>query len=188
MAIATPPVSPANLQVYTFSQQGQIPLRPQALWRIERGVVRTLTWNEEGTLIPLGFWGVGDVVGQPLSRLNPFQIECLTSVEATALPSHLWHQALDTLLFQAQQTQEFLTIIRQERVQQRLQHFLTWLGHKFGRTVETGRLIDLPLTHREIAEAIGTSRVTVTRLLSQLEREGMINRPYRQFLILRQGY
>lgn len=40
--------------------------------------------------------------------------------------------------------------------------------------VEQGQLIDLRLTHQEIAEVIGTTRVTVTRLLKQFEREAII--------------
>ncbi|HEY9739297.1 MAG TPA: helix-turn-helix domain-containing protein [Coleofasciculaceae cyanobacterium] len=32
---------------------------------------------------------------------------------------------------------------------------------------------------------IGTTRVTVTRLLNQFEREGVISRPRRHFIVLR---
>lgn len=54
-----------------------------------------------------------------------------------------------------------------------------WLAQKFGREVEQGQLIDLRLTHTDIAEVIGGTRVTVTRLLSQFEQDGIINRPRR---------
>jgi CRP-like cAMP-binding protein len=36
-------------------------------WLIETGVVKTYTWNEEGNQIILGYWGMGDLIGQPLS-------------------------------------------------------------------------------------------------------------------------
>lgn len=72
----------ADLMLHTFRHRGLIPLRSNALWLLERGAVRTLTWSEEGKVVTLGYWGSGDVVGQPLSNVQPYQIECLTSFEA----------------------------------------------------------------------------------------------------------
>jgi CRP-like cAMP-binding protein len=179
--------SPATLMQRSFSRRDLIPLEPDALWRITWGAVRTLTWNEEGTPTTLGYWGPGDVVGQPLSRIQPYQIECLTSVEVSYIPLHQYHQALDAIFLHIQQAEELLNIIRHERMHYRLQQLLVWLATKFGRKVNSGRLIDLRLTHQAIAEAIGTTRVTVTRLLNQFEREGLISRPKRHFIVLRDG-
>jgi CRP-like cAMP-binding protein len=72
-----------NLRQQVFSHRDLIPLQPNSLWRIERGVVRPLTWTETGTPVTLGYWGAGDVVGQPLSRISLYQIECLTSAEVS---------------------------------------------------------------------------------------------------------
>ena len=46
-----------------FNRRDKIPPRPDVLWLIQRGVVRTLTLAEEGTVIALGYWGPGDIVG-----------------------------------------------------------------------------------------------------------------------------
>lgn len=177
--------SPTDLMQRTLSCRDLIPLQPDALWKITWGVVRTLTWDEEGTPATLGYWGPGDVVGQPLSRIEPYQIECLTSVEAELIPFHQSHQALDALFLHIQQAEELLSIVRHERMHCRLQQILVWLAQKFGREVNSGRLIDLRLTHQAIAEVIGTTRVTVTRLLNQFEREGVISRPRRHYIVLR---
>ena len=45
--------------------------------------------------------------------------------------------------------------------------FLEWLDKRFGEDVENGRLLNLRLTHQDIAETLGTTRVTVTRILNQ---------------------
>ncbi|MGQ4646152.1 helix-turn-helix domain-containing protein [Lyngbya aestuarii] len=176
--------SPTNLRQRTFSRRDSLPLRPDGLWQIARGAVRTLTWNQEGTLITLGYWGPGDVVGQPLSKIQPYQVECLTSVEVSYIPSHQYYQALDAIMSNIQQSEEMLNIIRHERMPYRLHQLLIWLGNKFGRDVNSGRLIDLRLTHQGLAEAIGTRRVTVTRILNQFEREGIISRPRRNFIVI----
>lgn len=180
--------SSAHSMQRSFSYRDLIPLQADALWHIKWGAVRTLTWNEEGTPITLGYWGPGDVVGQPLSRIQPYQIECLTSVEVCYVSFGECFQAIEALLLHIQQAEEILTIVRHERMHSRLQQFLVWLARKFGRSVQSGLLIDLRLTHQAIAEAIGTTRVTVTRLLNEFEREGIISRPKRHLIVLQDGF
>ena len=166
-----------------FSRQDLVPPQTGVLWRIKRGVVRTLTWSEQGTSITLGYWGTGDVVGHSLSRLDPYQIECSTNVEVSILPSELWHQALDAIILHIQQAEELLHIVHLQPLPLRLWQFLVWLGQKFGHDVDLGRSINLKLTHQEIASAINTTRVSVTRTLQQIESEGMLLRLRGQFVL-----
>lgn len=179
------PLLTAN-QTRTFSCNQLLPLRPDILWKIERGVVRTLTWNEEGRAITLGYWGAGDVVGRPLSRLEPYQIECLTSAEVSLLPDHRWYQVMDAMIYHLQRSEELLSIIHNRPVPLRLLQFLGWLAEKFSREVDQGQLIELPLTHQAISEVICTTRVTVTRLLNQFEQKGIISRHGRYLVICQQ--
>jgi CRP-like cAMP-binding protein len=58
------------------------------------------------------------------------------------------------------------------------------LAKKFGREVAQGILIDLRLTHQEISEAMGITRITVTRLMCRLEEEGIIDRTHPQYIVL----
>ncbi len=44
----------------------------------------------------------------------------------------------------------------------------------FGLEVKSGKIIDLVLTHQEIANLMGSSRVTVTKLINQFIDEGII--------------
>jgi CRP-like cAMP-binding protein len=171
-------------RLHTFSQREIIPLQPDSFWLLQQGIVKTCTWNEEGTAITLGYWGAGDIVGQPLSLVNPYQIECLTAVEAASIPLSQCDCLSDSIYRHIQQTEELLCIVRSERMYHRLFKILVWLATKFGREVERGKLIDLPLTHQELAEAIGTTRVTVTKLINQLEQEGKICRPRRNSIVL----
>ncbi len=168
----------------TFIRKESIPLWQDVLWKIERGIVRTITWTEDGSTIASGYWGKGDVIGEPLCCISGYQMECLTSVEVSIIPAHQWQYSLDAIRTHTQKTEELLSIIHCKQVHERLLKFLGWLSEKFGRSVEQGRLLELPMTHQEIAEAIGTSRVTVTRLLQRFETEGTISRPRRQSILL----
>lgn len=169
----------------SFGRRDLIPLWPDALWKIERGVVRTLTWSENGTLISLGYWSTGEVVGQPLTCLDPYQIECLTPVSVHLIPSQQWPQELNAIFSYAQQVQELHSIVQIQGTDQRLLNFLSWLAKKFGQVTEAGQLIDLRLTHLEISDVIGTTRVSVTRMMRRLEAQGIILRPTRHAIVLR---
>lgn len=173
----------ATLPQRLFTRREIIPPRNDVLWRIERGAVRTLTWSEDGTFITLGYWGPGDLVGYPLSKVKPYQIECLTSVEVSILPPHLWNQDINTLITHIQQAEELLSIVHRKPIYLRLWQFLVWLSEKFGRDVEQGKLIDLNVTHQEMAEVLNTTRVTVTRLLQQYEEEGNLLRLKRRLIL-----
>jgi CRP-like cAMP-binding protein len=174
----------ADRKLSRFARRSLLPLGENYLWKIESGVVRTLTWLEDGTTITLGLWGVGDVVSRVLSKAEPYQIECLTPVEATILPVDRWHQVNEALISHIQQFQEFLEILHCRSVDASLLRLLNWLAKKFGHAVERGQLINLRLTHQEIAEIIGTTRVTVTRVLNEFEHQGIIKRLPRKFIVL----
>jgi CRP-like cAMP-binding protein len=173
----------ANLPQRLFTRREVIPPRNDVLWRIERGAVRTLTWSEDGTFITLGYWGSGDLIGYPLSRVKPYQIECLTSVEVSLVPPHHWNQDVNALILHIQQAEELLSIVHRKPISLRLWQFLVWLSEKFGRDVEQGKLIDLNVTHQEMAEVLNTTRVTVTRLLQQFEEEGNLLRHKRRIIL-----
>ncbi len=174
----------SNNDLQTFGCKEIIPLESNFFWLLKQGVVKTFTWNEEGSIVTLGYWGTEDVVGQPLSLVYPYQIECLTMVKAACIPVHQSYRLSDSIRRHIQQTEELLYIVRSERMYQRLSRILVWLAQKFGKEIGAGQLIDLRLTHQDLAEIIGTTRVTVTKLINQLEQEGIISRPERNTIVL----
>lgn len=173
-----------DLKSGKFSRRSRLPLGREYVWKISTGVVRTITYLEDGNAVTLGFWGAGDVVGRVLSKANPFQIECVTPVEAAILPMSRISEATDEIILHSQRLQDFLEIVHSRPVDISLMRFLTWLAKRFGQNIEQGQLIDLRLTHQEIAETIGTTRVTVTRLLKDFENRGIIQRRLNRFVIL----
>ncbi len=174
----------AQTETRSFKRRSTIPLRQISLWQIESGVVRMLTWLEDGSTITLGLCGAGDIVGQQLSKIDPYQIECLTEVEATPLSLNEWFPDPAYLLTRVQQAEEFMLIRSYRRVEEMLLKLLTWLSKKFGREVKQGRLIELRLTHQDLAELLGTTRVTITRILKQFEQQGLVQRLPNQLTLL----
>lgn len=173
----------SDIQHRTLERRELIPQQDQALWKIQRGSVRALTWDEDGVYTTLGYWGVGDIIGYSLSRIQPYQLECISGVELTSIPLEKLHENLDKLLSRIQRTEELVSIVNSKRVSTRTWQFLVWLSDKFGRDIQEGRLIDLPITHQEIADVLNTTRVTVTRVLRDLEDEGKLKR-HKRWLVL----
>ena len=178
--------SSINTNRQNFPRRALLPIKKDALWQIENGFVLTYTYLEDGTTVALGLWGPGDVVGEPLSKMKPYQMECLTTVEATILAVDDWHQLTDTLLHHIHQAEQLMLIRSHKKVEAMLIQLLGWLSKKFGSQVEQGRLIDMRLTHEDLAGLISSTRVTITRLLGQLEQEGLIDRLSLNRIVVRQ--
>lgn len=172
--------------VQLFTRRSALPQHASNLWKIETGVVRTFTYLEDGTSVTLGVWGVGDIVGKALSKVEPYRMECLTKVEVTAFYVQGWEEIADVLLAHIQQAEELMIVRGYKTVDIMLIKLLAWLSKRFGREVEQGRLIDMRLTHEDIADLLGSTRVTITRILKQLEEDGLIHRLRLHRIVLRE--
>jgi CRP/FNR family transcriptional regulator, global nitrogen regulator len=73
------------------------------------------------------------------------------------------------------QTEMMIETLAHRDMGSRLVSFLLILCRDFGIPRTDGVTIDLKLSHQAIAEAIGSTRVTVTRLLGDLRQENMIS-------------
>lgn len=81
---------------------------------------------------------------------------------------------------------EVLSDIISSDVASRVVKLLLRLGRRYGRTVDQGFFLDIALTHQEMADMIGTSRQTVTTVLGELRRQGLIGIE-RRSVVIRHG-
>jgi CRP-like cAMP-binding protein len=170
---------------HIFASRSILPINKDCFWKIEQGFVRSFTWDEEGTIVTLGIWGAGDIIGQ-LSPREPYEIQCLSQVKLTALEITTAAELLPILKIHLHQTEQLMLIRSHKTVEMVVVNLLEWLAQRFGREVEQGRLIDLRLTHQDIAEIVGTTRVTITRILQKLEEQGLITRLRLHRIVLRE--
>ena len=69
-----------------------------------------------------------------------------------------------------------MAIVHQPRIDRRL-HMLLWhLADRWGRIGTAGVTVELPLTHSLLGELVVAARPTVSTALSQLRREGRVDR------------
>ncbi|MEM9164009.1 MAG: Crp/Fnr family transcriptional regulator [Cyanobacteria bacterium P01_F01_bin.4] len=157
----------------TFKRRETLPLQGRSLWKIHEGFVRIITWDEEGYVIPVSFWGPGSWVGAELILMHPYEIQCITSVSAERI-NNLLQLPPNMMVDQTHQALALLRILHCRHVDCRLLQFICWLADRFGHPVPEGRLLPLKMTHQELADAIGTTRVTITRFLKQFEIDGLM--------------
>ena len=69
------------------------------------------------------------------------------------------------------------------RLDERLLHELAVLARDFGRDTDARRIIDLPLTHADLGEFALGSRANVARAMKRFEREGLLSKQGRHFVL-----
>jgi CRP-like cAMP-binding protein len=162
----------------SFKRGQLLPMESDILWQLDSGFIRTVAWQYEGQAATLGIWGPGDFLGRVGSPIEECQLECLTSgvfrsISMNQFPHHALYEAT---ILHLERSQTLLNILHCRPMPLRLMKLLIWLAHRFGNQVERGWILDLRLTHQVIAESIGTTRVTVTRLLQSFEKDGRLKR------------
>ena len=103
------------------------------------------------------------------------------AIEADASVGLLLLQGLSSRILQTETMIETLT---HRDMSSRLVSFLLVLCRDFGVPSDRGITIDLRLSHQAIAEAIGSTRVTITRLLGDLRNAGLVEIDRKKITVL----
>jgi CRP-like cAMP-binding protein len=188
----------------TFSKDEKIPARPGLLYLVQKGAVRLVGSAQVSAATAksksadktteeafLGFVGAG----QPFELVaqSPFSLQAYAHTDKTHVVWMYWHdldnwphfrrEILDAFRYQHQRKLLWLSTLGQRRTIDRLLGFLTLLIEEFGEPyvgegspdVVRGYRLPWTLTHAQIGSAIGSTRVTVTRLMGKLRSKGLIN-------------
>lgn len=168
-------------QLQAFRAGQSIPLNPQDIWIVCRGVVQLSTLYQNGDEALLGLACSSMPFGLPLSLIYPYQaialsdvdLMCLTAAEVQQSPD-LSHEIFQHLNRRLRQAEAMLAMAGCRRVEDRLRQLLLLLQMEIGQPLSEGTRLSVRLTHQHLASAIGTTRVTVTRLLGKLKDEGWL--------------
>jgi CRP-like cAMP-binding protein len=181
----------ANRNLHFYAKGETIPLMPQGLWRVCQGLAKLSTLYPTGEEGLLGWVGPSMCFGLWLTNLQTYRATATSDVylmwysmvEIEASPQ-LGHELLPQMVRRLRQMESILAIAGQRRVDDRLYQLLLLLQQDFGQPVVEGTRLSIRLTHQDIANAICTTRVTVTRMLGKLQQQGLISRDGDRHLIL----
>ncbi len=186
----------SHFRDHTFTKDERVVTRPGLLYFVERGAVRIVgkaqvnvvdskartQTTAESEEVFLGFVGAG----QPFEIVSryPFHLEAEAHIEDTAIVWLYWEDLdrwpqfrasiMETFRHQHQRKLFWLSILGQKRSIDRLMGFLVLLLEEYGQPCPEGYYLPYSLTHAQIASAIGTTRVTVTRLIGKLRQQNSL--------------
>jgi CRP-like cAMP-binding protein len=167
--------------LWSYASGKRIPLFEDEVCIIHRGIIRTQTIHAGGEESILGLVGPMMPVARKLTLLNPYEVYALTHVDILRLK---WGEVEDSdvlvrelnrsLIQRLRQTEVMLALLSKRQTSERLIGFLCFLAQEYGKQTSQGIRIDVQMTHQQIADAISTTRVTITRLLGVLRKASLI--------------
>ncbi|MEM9807289.1 MAG: Crp/Fnr family transcriptional regulator [Cyanobacteria bacterium P01_D01_bin.56] len=173
-----------------FTTGHSIPLRRGEIYIICRGIVQLHTIHPDGSETLLGLAGPSMPFGLSLTSVSPYWATALTQVDVLPLSMAelensptLMAGLFSHLSRRLQQSEAWLALSGKRLVADRLRQLLIMLAQEFGQVEPQGVKLTIRLTHHQLATTIGTTRVTVTRLLRDFRREGWL-KIHQRYLIV----
>jgi CRP-like cAMP-binding protein len=160
-----------------FQRGTLIPLLADEVMVVEEGIVAQTVIHEDGSEVLLGLYGPPSLlVGHPHDDCF-LNLTAHSPVSVTFLP---WSIACQSPEFSQQlrvrlrQLEAWTAIQARPSAEDRLLGIFALLAEQFGVEHKAGVVIDVRITHAQLASAVGIARTTVSRLLSQLRRRGRV--------------
>jgi CRP-like cAMP-binding protein len=175
-----------RLRVGSVHRVGDFP--PASLLVVESGVVVIAAGGRSRRRIVLSFCSAGALLPplrsdeQLVALADAVVITVTAEVERTLLQVPATAQVIvDALLEELRERHQSLAQFGNVTHAERLREKFVQLAGSHGAAVDGGIEVELPLTHKLLAEAIGSARETVTAALKTLEREGFLTRAGRRY-------
>jgi len=152
------------------------------LYRVVSGSVRTIRLTSDGRRQIGDFYYPGDLFGLETGPEHRFSAEALsdctvqvvkrTSVRAFSGDAELDRAILTATAKELERTQEHLLLLGRKNAQEKVAGFLLGLAERSGREA-----IELPMGRQDMADYLGLTIETVSRMLTQLQQEAVVEFP-----------
>ena len=169
-----------ELLLQQYDKGDEISVSKSEIWQIYRGVVQWSKIQPNGNEIILGWVSTNGVFGNNLDSCQ-YRAIALSDVYVKRYSSQdifkhplLAKQFLSQFSDRLIKSQKLLSIIAIRKVEERLKQLLLMLKQEIGQPKDDGVRLQVRFTHQHLAEAIHTTRVTVTRVLGDLQAQGSI--------------
>jgi CRP-like cAMP-binding protein len=169
-------------QYLEFYQKGEeIPLVDIGLWQVYKGVVQLNRLNYNQQEVVMGWVTPNHAFGSMNKMDFPYIAIAMTDVyiryyqpqDIVKYPQ-LTRQLLSELSYRLVKSEQMVAITSLRKVEDRLRELLLMLKEEMGHTVNRGTRLTARFTHQNIADAICTTRVTVTRVLGDWQQQNLV--------------
>ena len=162
------------------------------VYRVVSGAVRTIKFSSDGRRQIMGFHLPGDVFGLELGGEHTLSAEAIGVVEVAAIRRSLVESAaaqnsgaakalMQLMSLQLHNAQAHALMLGRKGAGERVAAFLLQFGERFASRCE----IDLPMSRADIADYLGLTIETVSRVFTQMERNRAIALPSSRHVVVR---
>lgn len=169
-------------EVFEYGKGVKIPLYPHEVCVVCRGIVQLSTLQYEGNESILGLAFPEMPFGLPFTQIFPYEATALTDVVLMRVSpkdqeqSPMLAQGIQMQLnHRLQQAEALFALVRHRYVSVRVQELMLLLIEEMGEHISGGTRLGFRLTHQQIADLVGSSRVSITRLLKELQKSGWLS-------------
>ncbi len=148
------------------------------IYRLVRGAIRTSHLLADGRRQIGDFYYEGDVIGVEMASTHQFSAEALGDCEVLAVRrsgSAAYDAAgLERMIWQAtavelQRTQSHMLLLGRATACEKVARFLLDIAVRF-----RGDLIALPMSRQDMADYLGLTIETISRMLGRLQADGLV--------------
>lgn len=172
--------------------------RNDKVYLLKQGRVKISRLSEDGREMTVIILESGEIFGESAIYSNQEQRTTMASALEDALICTIYKQEFESIIKRNPNLSFRLARsvgIRRREIENRLEdmvfrsvpgrlaHLLLNLAEKYGKQKKEGLLLDVNLTHLEIANLIGSTRETTTTQLNNLKRQGLLTVKHRQIYI-----
>lgn len=162
------------------------------VYRVLRGVVRTYRILADGRRQIAEFFLPGEVFGLHARAVHQASAEAVTDCEVVAVrrsqlserslnDGATAHKLLALTLHQLLRSEEHMLILGRKTASERLAWFLMDMAER----IPAPNRVELPMSRQDIADFLGLTIETVSRSMTQLQDEGVIELPTCRQVVLR---
>jgi len=162
----------------TYDRGETIPLEPNAVLTVQQGIIEVNTVHTDGIRVILGLHGPRQMLVGHMNDRCFIQVTAHTDV--TVLIQR-WEEATKEADFQHHlkarivQMEAWTAMRVRPHLEERLLGIFSLLCEQFGRPHPQGMLLDIRLTHEQLAGIIGCTRTSVTRVLAVLRKRNVLS-------------
>ncbi len=164
--------------------------RAQTLYRLEEGLVRIVELLPDGRLLTLRHVLPGDYFGEEALEGKAYRYTAETMTEALvrgldprAMDHQALHQVARNLARQMRRLHAYEAHLQTGELRARIARYLLFLADT-PASGRDGQGIYVTVSHEEIADATASTRESVSKLLADLRREGLLATAYRRVYLL----
>ena len=189
-----PEVNETGLLLHFYRKGEEIPLWEPGFWQVSRGVVQLSKIRASGDETILGWVTANNAFGDFLTRKTNYRAQALSETHLiwyslSELPSspHRARRLITQLSQRLIQAQQLQTIVSLTRKEESLWQLLLLLKEEMGQSVVNGTRLSIRFTHENLAQIICSTRVTVTKILGDFQKKGLISVDSKRHIIIRES-